>query len=908
MTKFTKFIRDLPIAYKNCIQPAISSILLIAFLIFLMIEFYGIEKNTNEVVKVVAPSLNEVSYLVNNMVEKISQAQEYIISEDVKHLHEIDRLEENFIEHFKIIENMPFTAKAKQYIDNIEALDRDYRRIFQNDFRPEILQVRKNLHIIFNEYNRKFKQQLLNIIEYTSKEANQTSRNINYFANRCMIQFADAEKYLGKYSYNSKQSYADIHYIKFGSFLNYFYDLKKAVGNGKYLDNFTDAEYLLEEIAERIKLTISKIKALDKTINVDLKNIKDETLQNASLLQKYLVNTLEHDGHNIEQLLSESTTSSLIGVALSIILTIFVSTSITLLIVNPLRKASKIAANIASGDIENEIDDFYKDDTGKLMYILNNLQSALQHLNHEINNTCDEGLNGVYTTLIDNRAMMGYQRDLTDKFNEFMKLINTSLQDFNHVLRSTSLGDMNSSIIAKYPGLLGEISHNCNLTVKDIQDIYLNVNNMMQKANEGIFSHRIDNEKMLGYKKELCGNVNEFLDISSSNMDEINKALGSLAEGDINSKIKARLFGSYGDTKNYFNIIVDGIADNYNQMKSLMEHASDGDYSHRIKIDKMHGYLQEQATVVNKAMANTENSLHNISKAAKELSEYDLRVTMTGDQKGSLHEIYHNIQDGKSKIAKTIHTMQESVLLVTQGMRSVSRDNITIGNSNSNQNKFIASTSENAEEVTEGIQMGIVDTNKCSEHARQSEEKSKLGGESVSNVISAMKEIESSNKAIADILVIINDITFQVNLLALNAAVEAARAGEHGYGFSVVAKEVGSLSQKSTNSAKEIKLLIQDSVEKVARGTILAEEAGVSLGEIYNSVSEVNNIIRAISDNTGNQSQGIKRVCHAVEKLKKYNTEDSELTSQIEKNSTDITKHSDKLEEAIRKFILPMQA
>ncbi|WP_234817273.1 methyl-accepting chemotaxis protein, partial [Xanthomonas citri] len=106
------------------------------------------------------------------------------------------------------------------------------------------------------------------------------------------------------------------------------------------------------------------------------------------------------------------------------------------------------------------------------------------------------------------------------------------------------------------------------------------------------------------------------------------------------------------------------------------------------------------------------------------------------------------------------------------------------------------------------------------------------GGEIASKVVETMSGIESSSKKIADIISVIDGISFQTNILALNAAVEAARAGEQGRGFAVVASEVRTLAQRSTAAAKEIKSLIDDSVQRVAEGSLLVHSAGTTMAEI----------------------------------------------------------------------------
>jgi aerotaxis receptor len=138
------------------------------------------------------------------------------------------------------------------------------------------------------------------------------------------------------------------------------------------------------------------------------------------------------------------------------------------------------------------------------------------------------------------------------------------------------------------------------------------------------------------------------------------------------------------------------------------------------------------------------------------------------------------------------------------------------------------------------------------------------GGAVVEKVGTTMDEISTSAKRIVDIISLINGIAFQTNILALNAAVEAARAGEQGKGFAVVAAEVRSLAQRSASAAKEIKTLIDDSVDKVGVGNRLVSDAMATMNGIVDSVKSVNDIMNEISIASREQSEGIEQVNLAI--------------------------------------------
>jgi len=154
------------------------------------------------------------------------------------------------------------------------------------------------------------------------------------------------------------------------------------------------------------------------------------------------------------------------------------------------------------------------------------------------------------------------------------------------------------------------------------------------------------------------------------------------------------------------------------------------------------------------------------------------------------------------------------------------------------------------------------------------------GGQVVSQVVTTMGEINDSSKRIVDIIGVIDGIAFQTNILALNAAVEAARAGEQGRGFAVVASEVRNLAQRSAAAAREIKQLIGDSVDRVNVGSKLVDEAGLTMGQIVDSVKKVADIMAEISAASQAQSAGIGDIGVAIGSMDQMTQQNSALVEE----------------------------
>ena len=250
-----------------------------------------------------------------------------------------------------------------------------------------------------------------------------------------------------------------------------------------------------------------------------------------------------------------------------------------------------------------------------------------------------------------------------------------------------------------------------------------------------------------------------------------------------------------------------------------------------------------------------------------------------------------------------LRSLVDDVSQQVSGVRTASTEIAQGNNHLSSRTEQAASnlqeTAASMEEMTATVNSNADTAQQATLLVGSAREAAAKGGQVVGQVVCTMQAISSSSKKIVDIIGVIDGIAFQTNILALNAAVEAARAGEQGRGFAVVAGEVRVLARRSADAAKEIKNLIGDSVEKVASGTQLVDDAGEAMDEIVGHVKRVADMINEIGSATLEQSSGIRQVNVAVSQLDQMTQQNAALVEQSSAAADSLKSQAERLVEAV---------
>ena len=297
-----------------------------------------------------------------------------------------------------------------------------------------------------------------------------------------------------------------------------------------------------------------------------------------------------------------------------------------------------------------------------------------------------------------------------------------------------------------------------------------------------------------------------------------------------------------------------------------------------------------------------ENVLKETSQVMNGLAKGDLTQTMTGKYQGEFAKLRDAVNSSIQNLLNMVSEIRVSVENISNAASEISRGNIDLSQRTEEQASSLEETASSIEELTATVKQNADNSKNAQKMATGARDSAQKGGAVVKNAITAMSEINTASKKIADIIGVIDEIAFQTNLLALNAAVEAARAGEQGRGFAVVATEVRNLAQRSAVAAKEIKTLIKDSVNKVEEGSRLVDESGKTLDEIVGAVANVNDIITEISAAGQEQSAGIQQVNKAISQMDEMTQQNAALVEQAAAASESLTEQTDGLTKLIGFF------
>ncbi|MDT0357856.1 methyl-accepting chemotaxis protein [Herbaspirillum huttiense F1] len=279
-------------------------------------------------------------------------------------------------------------------------------------------------------------------------------------------------------------------------------------------------------------------------------------------------------------------------------------------------------------------------------------------------------------------------------------------------------------------------------------------------------------------------------------------------------------------------------------------------------------------------------------------------------------EIALSGNDETGQVIAALRHMNEELRLILNGVKSgaenvatasrqIASGNIDLSSRTEEQASSLQQTAAAMEQITSSIVHASAHSRQADALAVNASTVAGEAGQVVTEVVTTMSAIKQASTRIVEIIAVIDGIAFQTNILALNAAVEAARAGDEGRGFAVVAAEVRNLAQRSATAAREIKGLIDDTVEQVGVGSLLVQQAGETMRSVVGSVEQVTAIVAEIARASDDQSKGITEINFAIGQMDGVTQQNAALVEQAAAASQGLQDQAGLLSTLVGRFRLP---
>jgi methyl-accepting chemotaxis protein len=297
--------------------------------------------------------------------------------------------------------------------------------------------------------------------------------------------------------------------------------------------------------------------------------------------------------------------------------------------------------------------------------------------------------------------------------------------------------------------------------------------------------------------------------------------------------------------------------------------------------------------------------LQEVARHLDNMSEGDLAQAPRpwgNDEAAQLMVSLGRMQASVAMIVRDVRSASESIVLAST---EVAQGSMDLSSRTEQAASELQQTAASLEQITGTLASSASHTQQAAGVAQDNASVAARGGQVIENAVATMGEIRAASARISDIIATIDGIAFQTNILALNAAVEAARAGEQGRGFAVVASEVRSLAQRSAVAAKEIKSLINNTVERVQTGTGVVESAGREINALVGGAHTINSLLGSITVAAEEQSSGVKLVGDAVNGLDRMTQQNAALVEQTAAASESLKQQANDLLQVVARFRIP---
>jgi methyl-accepting chemotaxis protein len=469
---------------------------------------------------------------------------------------------------------------------------------------------------------------------------------------------------------------------------------------------------------------------------------------------------------------------------------------------------------------------------------------------------------------------------------------------------SIAKGVFSARVESSLKNELGSMLRSMGTMQGELQRLIEAQNDMADRHEAGQLSYRIDPDSFPGIYGEMARRFNSLVDTPIKTTMRLVDVVTSYARGDFSVDMD-RLKGEMA----VITESIDGVKASFlainGEILKLAEAAARGDFSARGDAARFSNDFRRMIEGLNRLMEISDRGLGEVSRVLALVAKGDLTSTMEGEYSGAFADLKKHLNRTIEQLIRIVNEMGNATHAINEVAREMASATLNMSGRTESQAASLEETASSMEEMTSTVKANADSAREASQVAHRSSEVAEKGSVEVNEVIRTMDAIAASSKKIADIIGVIDSIAFQTNILALNAAVEAARAGEQGRGFAVVAAEVRQLAHRSSSAAKEIRMLIQDSADRVMEGSRLVGIAGKTMGDVGAEVGRVNEIIGQIAVASAEQSSGIEQVNRAIAQMDQSTQQSAAMVEEISASAKVMEEQSSVLARSYAVFRLP---
>ncbi len=468
------------------------------------------------------------------------------------------------------------------------------------------------------------------------------------------------------------------------------------------------------------------------------------------------------------------------------------------------------------------------------------------------------------------------------------------------IQKAIKTGDLSSRANSLVKDEIGAMAQAYNQQMQDTQIVFGEAGRVIGEVSRGNFAAKID-MSMPGDFRVLKYSLNASSTSIKEAFSEISDLLASIGRGQFDISTVTSAQGEFLVIINDAHKTIAVLKEIFAEVNLAMAQVARGFFEQRIK-SASQGEFKQLANNINQSLENLEAAISSVAEVMFSQEQGDLTSRVDIDLEGSLGTLKASVNNSATKLSELLSLSNQSIKALAASSLDISQDISDLSTRTQQQAASVEETAASMEEITSTIQQTAQNANEVNKLATTSKQEAQTANNVVQQTIVSINEISQASRKIAEITTLIDSIAFQTNLLALNAAVEAARAGEHGRGFAVVAGEVRSLAGKSAEAAKEIRVLIDDTVTKINEGAGLAEQSGQALVSINDSITKVVTRVSEISQTTAEQAKGVEQVNHAITSIDATTQQNALLVDETYQRTIEMQKEASNASEVIQQF------